>query len=372
VTGSADRQRGARAAYLSGRAAELRGDPIAAAGWYARSSEPQAGPARARVLLAAGQTDAAVALVDTLAGGHVDAAVWPTLLAGIGNPEAASGALDRLLSHGRVLTGSRARLLLADGDRLFAAGALPAADARYRQVAALVPDSTEGQQALVRQLRVLAAWAESLPQLRAVKSRLDGLARSGMVGAAANDGRALERLIQPLLALEDADDALQFRAAELARDSLRAPQLAGSVFVGLARARPASLFAPKALVAAAALLPERRDSLFAVLQSAYTASPYTLAVRGETSPAYAAAEDSLARALGIVVEPPAMFIASFVLPPVPGPRGPPLDVAGPGRAEPPRVPRGLPVRGDEEPVPDRRRPDRSAQPPHDLPLPERP
>src|SRR2546422_3931875 len=37
----------------------------------------------------------------------------------------------------------------------------------------------------------------------------------------------------------------------------------------------------------------------AVLDSAYAGSPYTLALRGEPSPAFAAAEDSLARALGL-------------------------------------------------------------------------
>src|SRR5207247_1475268 len=98
--------------------------------------------------------------------------------------------------------------------------------------------------------------------------------------------------------------------------------------------RPRALFAPKALVAAAALWPERRDSIRAVLDSAYAGSPYTLALRGEPSPAFAAAEDSLARALGLTVARPTVLLASRVPPPVTGPRGPLLDGPPPSPAAP--------------------------------------
>src|SRR6266704_3587078 len=85
---------------------------------------------------------------------------------------------------------------------------------------------------------------------------------------------------------------------------------------------PSSLFAPKALVAAAGLLPQSHDSLVALLSSRYPTSPYTLAVRGEASPAYAAAEDSLGRALGLELRSPPLAAAATVMPPVPGRRGP--------------------------------------------------
>src|SRR5439155_512706 len=84
-------------------------------------------------------------------------------------------------------------------------------------------------------------------------------------------------------------------------DSLRATHLAAALFESFARATPTSLFAPKAIVAALALEPGAADSLLPVLDSAYPASPYTLALHGENSPAYAAAEDSLAQMLGGVV-----------------------------------------------------------------------
>ena len=358
LSASPRRAQASRAAYLAGRVAEERGDLIAAAGSYAHSSDAQAGPARARVLLAAGRTAEALAFIDTLARGHFDEAVWALLLAAVGDgagvPEA-SRALDHVLAAGRIVTGSRARLLLADGGRLLAVDSLAAADARYGQVAAMVPDSSERQAAMVGRLRVSAAQVGSLAELRAVKARVDRLAQAGTAGAARNEVRGLQRLIQSVIPPGDPGEALPFRSAELARDSLRAPQLAVSLFLAFARARPASLFAPKALIGAAALSPERRDSLMGVLDSTYGGSPYTLALRGEPSPAYGAAEDSLGRALGLVLEQPSAFVASLVSPPVPGPRGPPLDAAGPERAEPPR-PRGrLPVHGDDAPGGDERR-----------------
>jgi hypothetical protein len=226
----------------------------------------------------------------------------------------------------------------------------------------MVPDSSEGQAARVGRVRVSAARARTVAELRAAQGRLDRLAQASTAAAASNEVRALQRLIQTVIPPGDPGEVLPFQSAELARDSLRAPQLALSLFLAFARARPASLFAPKALIAAAALSPERRDSLMGVLDSRYSASPYTLALRGEPSPAYGAAEDSLARALGVVLEQPWAFVASLVSPPVPGPRGPPLDPVGPERAEPPRLRGRLPVHGDEAPGRDERRSPRPEQP----------
>jgi hypothetical protein len=367
---STHRARASRAAYLSGRVAEQRGDFVAAAGAYAQSSDPEAGPARARVLLAAGRTAAALSFMDTLARGHLDEDVWAMLFAAIGDGAGvmdASRALDHALATGHVVTGSRARLLLADGNRLLAVDSLAAADARYERVAVMVPDSFEGQTARVRQLRVSAARATTLADLGAVKGRLDRLTQGGTAGAALNEARALQRVIQAVIVPGDLSEEQPFRAAELARDSLHAPQLAANLFLAFARDRPASLFAPKALVAAAALAPERRDSLVEVLHSTYGTSPYTLALRGEPSPAYAAAEDSLARALGVVLEQPSAVVGSLVSPPVPGPRGPALDPPAPERAPTRRPPGRPPVRGEDAPAQGER--GRSSVPPS---RPERP
>jgi hypothetical protein len=108
-------------------------------------------------------------------------------------------------------------------------------------------------------------------------------------------GRLLALLTQ--LQHEAATTGARFRLAELARDSLQAPALAGNLFLEAA-ADSASLFAPKALLAALPLVPERHDSIVGLLDSRYAVSPYTRAFRGEPSVAYAAAEDSLAREMG--------------------------------------------------------------------------
>jgi hypothetical protein len=116
---------------------------------------------------------------------------------------------------------------------------------------------------------------------------------------------------------------VRFRIAELARDSLLANALAAQLFLESAASDTGSLFAPKALIAALSLLPERRDSIIAVLDTRYAASPYALAFHGEASIAYAAAEDSLAHELGMQVgRTSAAPVGARVDLPLPGPRGP--------------------------------------------------
>ena len=263
--------------------------------------------------------------------------------------------LDRLLARSRLPAGARARLLLADGDRLFAAGRAPAAAARYARIVDLVPDSLEAQLARVRELRVRAAQADSMGDLAAVRARLGGIAQ----GPAAGDARALDELLGHVLATPDVDEGVQFRTAELIRDSLGAAHLAARAFAAFARDHPASLFAPKAVVAALALLPDARDSLVSVLDSHYATSPYTLALHGDASVAFAAAEDSLAQTLGL--EPaalPDLLFFTRVAPPVPGPRGPWLDPAPvAASAAPPAAerPRGAPrPSGERDDAPVRR------------------
>jgi hypothetical protein len=325
VTSSRDPRRRSHAAFLAGRAAELGGDYAAAAEWYGRSAEQAAPVARARVLLAGARTAEALALLDTLAGGRFWEADWAALMdevARAAGPDSASAALDRLFAQARVPAGAHGRLLLADGDRLLTAGRARAAGARYAAIVALVPDSVVGQQARVRALRALAAQADSLGDLVAIRARLTRL----IPGAPTGDAHGLELLLRRLLDPEQVAEGQEFRTAELVRDSVGASHLAGRLFVTFAGTYPASLFAPKALVAAVALLPDTRDSLLAVLDRRYAASPYTLALRGEESPAFAAAEDSLARTLGLELAPPAVLLpVGRVAAPVPGPRGPALD-----------------------------------------------
>jgi hypothetical protein len=159
----------------------------------------------------------------------------------------------------------------------------------------------------------------------------------------------------------------RFRIAEIARDSLGAPALAGMLFLNVAATDTASLYAPKALVAALPLLPDRHDSIAAVLDSRYANSPYTRAYHGEASIAYAAAEDSLARELGVEVA-RSETVRSAGLRfgvPVPGIRGPRLDEPATQPVSPTRTPSATTSRPGARP--------NSGNTPRDRPaVPERP
>src|SRR5207249_4606802 len=192
----------------------------------------------------------------------------------------ASVAVERFVAVQSLRAGARARFLLADGDRLLAAGAIARAAARYEAAARLVPDSSEGQRARVRAVRATAASAAGPADLAVAHDALGRLTRSGLGGEAAQDARVLQSLLQRVAGAEDGSEGDRFRAAELARDSLGAPRLAAALFLSFARGQPGSLFAPKAIVAALALDPAAADSLLPVLDAVYPTSPYTRARHG--------------------------------------------------------------------------------------------
>jgi hypothetical protein len=322
---SGDGRRRSSAAYLAGRIALARGDVAAAADRFARSERAEAAPARVRALVAAGEVDRAIRLIDSLARRDRDEARWSEVLDDLGRVAGAAAAtdgLDRLMAWGRLPDGARARLLIADGDRLRAARRPDRAAGRYAQAAALVPDSVEAGRARVRDVRLHAARVRTPAELDSVSERLARVA-AALGGAALADAREL-RLQIAAVQHDDASDVEAFHAAELARDTLAAPALAAVLFRRLADRHSASLFAPKALIAAGQLDAETLDSIGAVLQARYPASPYTMVFRGEPSRAFQVLEDSLAVALG-VRRPPAPLPGALTLrvaPPRPGPRGP--------------------------------------------------
>jgi len=345
--------RRSRAEYLAGQAAAARLDYAAAVEHFRQSREPAALLARARALLATGRPAEAAALIDTLAGARLretERADIFTDLAAAGGADAASAALDRLLGRARLPYAEQARLLIADGDRRLARGDRDAAAERYRHAATVAPAATsEAGIAQVRAQRVVTSGATRRDDLAPVAAELTRLTRTE--GGASGSQRLLEMVTQAMSTPET--PGARFRAAELARDSLDAPLLAGQLFLDAAAADSGSLYAPKALVAALALLPDRRDSIAAVLDARYSASPYTRAYHGEASVAYAAAEDSLARELGVVIARATVASGARFGVPLTGPRGPWLDEpagigAAPAAARPAR-PAARP--GDRPPPP---------------------
>lgn len=348
---SNDERRRSRAEFLAGQGAADRLDYDAAVAHFRRSREPAALPARARALLRAGRPNDAAAVLDSVADRRFREDEWAELLGGLaaaGGAEAASVALDRMLGRAHVPFAARARLLIADGDRRSASGDLTGAGTRFRQAAAAVPASVgttaEAGMARVREQRALAGAAARPADLSPIIAELTRIARPGKPGVAAPSGAAVvdaQRLLDLVarVAATPTSAGAGFRSAELARDSLGAPRLAGQLFLELAATNAGSLFAPKALVAALPLVPERHDSILGVLSGTYAASPYTRALRGEASLAYGAAEDSLARELGVELARGPTAVAARPSALRTGPRGPWLDEP-PVRVAPPPAGRG--------------------------------
>lgn len=324
-----------RAEYLAGQAAALRLDYDAAAAHFARSGETAARPEHVRVLLSAGRSTEAAAGLDALIDPafEIERAELLGQLAVVGGPDAASKALDRMLERGagRLTFTEQARLLAADADRRFAHGEWDAAAARYRRAALVAPAATnEAGTALVGMQRVAVGRATRRSDLAPIAAELTRLLRTE---TGTSSAKPLLELVTRAITLPETPGE-RFRVAELVRDSLGAQALAGQLFLDGEAADTASLYAPKALLSALALLPERRDSIAALLDSRYATSPYTRAFHGEPSVAYAAAEDSLARELGVQIADATVLPAEGwggargggrVDLPVPGPRGPRLE-----------------------------------------------
>ena len=364
VLKSKDRARRSRAEYYAGQAAVLRLDYGAAVEHLQRSREPAARPVLAHALLATGRAAEAAAVIDTIGGDptfEIERADLLAQLATVGGPEMASATLERLLAHTRIPFAEQARLLIADGDRRAAQGDYQAADARYRRAIAVTdPVSSEAGMARVRVQRLLVIQATQRSDLTPVIVELRDLSRAETGNT---DAKHLLDLVSQATR-SPASSGAGFRIAEIVRDSLGAPALAGQLFLEVAASDTGSLYAPKALVAAILLLPDRHDSIAAILDTRYAASPYTRAYHGESSVTYAAAEDSLARELGVAVASAATGRSSgprFAIP-VPGTRGPRLDEpAAQAVGQPARAP-VTPPRPGARPTPANTRRDRPVAP----------
>ena len=203
--------------------------------------------------------------------------------------------MPRLTARTDLTDRQRARLWLSDAKRWLAAGTTDSAAVRFRAVIAVAADSLEGRAAqahlTVREVR-RTTRVELIP---ALADTLRATMRQGgePVRIAERYANVLRRAALALAA--DSSDLLLFLAAEEMRDSLGAASLAAALFQEIARRAPGSAIAPKALLAAAMLLPDAADSLIAVVRERYPESVYTLALDGRAPDAYRVLEDSLLR-----------------------------------------------------------------------------
>jgi tetratricopeptide (TPR) repeat protein len=333
---SQDARRRSLALLYRGRAHLLTKEPALALEDFRGSREREAPAERARAALALSDMEQAAGLAENAAtSAPFDESQWLPLLDSLGRAGLAvpaSRVVDLLLLRADVGTGPKARLALADASRRLQTADTAYATERLGEVTRLAPDSVEGRAATLALLRLQLVAIGTTDELAAVHVRL---LRIGAQGSQPGfEASALVRsmnLADSLGRVSIARDAFWFFRGVVLRDSLGASTLAAATFAQMADLFPDSPWTPKGLLAAIVLGHPAADSLLALLESRYPASPYAaIALSHDELPgAFAVLEDSLQRALALmpslVLErdgsAPAIRLAPAI--PVSGPRNQP-------------------------------------------------
>ncbi|MEP6781166.1 MAG: hypothetical protein ABJC26_14820, partial [Gemmatimonadaceae bacterium] len=155
-------------------------------------------------------------------------------------------------------------------------------------------DTVVGRESAARLAFMGMSRFESLAEIDTVIARLDSSTKRSAYFRRLSDQLLLYRMLQSDTTSTGTD---WFLAAEVARDSLHAPKIAYGQFVKLAREKPTALLAPKALHAAASIMPDSSSILIARLINLYPTSSVATWLRGgdPTTSADFAAIDTLLR-----------------------------------------------------------------------------
>jgi hypothetical protein len=181
----------------------------------------------------------------------------------------------------RMRQNERARLHLHVGDLYLAAGNDTAALPHFVYTQRALRDSMPGREAAARQTVI------SLRELATLEEVDSTIARGRAAGANTGLQRRLENNLVFLKVLRDRADytgSSLFLAGEVARDSLRSRALAHTLFKQVLTTRPGAPVAPKALLAAASVMPDSAESYHARLREEYPTSPYTMQLDRPNSP----------------------------------------------------------------------------------------
>jgi hypothetical protein len=233
-----------------------------------------------------------------LARGDLDFS-WESVIAGIARVDPALAS--RYTSAAAGLTGlpteTRDQLFLADGMRLLPTNP-DSGLARLHEAGAANPITVASLTARLRISEYVIRQADTLPQLERARGGLDALSAIG--GPASMQASRYLRILDRARAYADSispeqkeGDLATFVFAEAVRDSLPAPQIAAELFATVPAWWPASPYAPKALLALAALEPAQAASIFDTLERVYPDSPYLKLIAGDVTPAVLVLEDSL-------------------------------------------------------------------------------
>ncbi len=243
-------------------------------------------------------------LIDAAIARQDSAMPWDSTIAGVGrvDPGLASRYTSAVITIPGLPAETRDQLLIADGMRLLPTD--PDSGLARLHVAGAANPMTNA--ALTAQLRIgqyILGQADTLAQLQLAE---EGLTELSQIGGP-NSIQAIRylRIMGRVKTYADSispatneGDLATFVMAEAVRDSLPAPRIAAELFATVPAWWPASPYAPKALLALAALEPERAESIYHTLERDYPASPYLLLVAGDVTPAVLALEDSLQAYVG--------------------------------------------------------------------------
>lgn len=153
------------------------------------------------------------------------------------------------------------------------------APARAHLLAArrLAVDSVLDAEAVARLTLLSLAPLSRLEDVSAAVRRGSVQGRASMLQRRLDDNLLLAEL---LAGRADPSGASMYLAAEVARDSLRAPRLAYQLFRRIDQALQGAVMAPRGLFAAAVLEPDSASALHARLRERYPRSPWALALDG--------------------------------------------------------------------------------------------
>jgi len=195
-----------------------------------------------------------------------------------GRVQAAERIVDQY-DAARVRDDSRARMHYAVGD-MYARGGLDSLARRHLYAARTLSqrDTVTARDANARLALLEITRVASVRELDTLVARQDSVVWRTSYARQVADRLLLFRL---LAARGDAESASLYLAAEIARDSLRAPRLARALFLRVARDAPSSPLVPNAWYAAALLEPDSAPAWQRRILLDFSSSSVAARLRGE-------------------------------------------------------------------------------------------
>ncbi len=142
-------------------------------------------------------------------------------------------------------------------------------------------DTLTAREANARLSLLTLSQVASVRELDTLVARQDSVVWGTAYAAVVAERLLLFRLLASPTTDDDLSGASSFLAAEIARDSLRAPRLARALFIDIARERPASPLVPQAWYAAALLEPDSADAWHRRILVDHAQSAVAARLRGE-------------------------------------------------------------------------------------------